>query len=382
MGTWIPSSSKIPIIFVYAPRDLTEKRVLWDYILRLIDRWDGDCVIMGDFNEVRIEQERYGSVFNIQGANAFNSFISLASLADLTFDDTWKSLATVDSNGMINLKKKLQALKIVIKQWTKNAKKSSYKAKITIQSKLSDIAKILDQGNSNEEILSDRSLLLKELNDINSIDSLEAAQKSKVRWAIEGDENTKFFHVSNARFGSLGISYYSSLTLSYFYLADDANLSLDKCKLMGIGTRLEEVDAVATTMGCLIFTTPFVHLGVKWSALFTKAIYGEGRAPKFPNFLSKRTPWFRTLFVRDDLALKHKFLRLYALDNYKQITIVKKNNDASMVDTFHRPPRGGAEEEHPIFLLSRMDGLILTNVRNRWVSSLEATSKFSVKSIR
>ncbi|GKF52202.1 hypothetical protein Tco_0148669 [Tanacetum coccineum] len=95
--------------------------------------------------------------------------------------DTWKSLATVDSNGMINLKTKLQALKYVIKQWNNNAKKSSYKAKISIQSKLSDIDKILNQGGSNEEILSDRSLLLKELNDINSIDSLEAAQKSKVR---------------------------------------------------------------------------------------------------------------------------------------------------------------------------------------------------------
>ncbi|GJT04685.1 hypothetical protein Tco_0839147 [Tanacetum coccineum] len=39
-----------------------------------------------------------------------------------------------------------------------NDKKSSYKAKTSIQSKLSDIDKILDQGGSNEEILSDRSL--------------------------------------------------------------------------------------------------------------------------------------------------------------------------------------------------------------------------------
>ncbi|GJZ96433.1 hypothetical protein Tco_0668767 [Tanacetum coccineum] len=107
---------------------------------------------------------------------------------------------------MISLKKKLQALKILIKQRTKNAKKSSYKEKISIQSKLFDIDKIIDQGGSNEEILSDRSLLLKELNDINSIDSLEAAQKSKVRWAIEGDENTKFFHgILNSKRSQLAI---------------------------------------------------------------------------------------------------------------------------------------------------------------------------------
>ncbi|GJT39353.1 RNA-directed DNA polymerase, eukaryota [Tanacetum coccineum] len=314
MGTWVPSSSKLLIISVYAPQDLTKKRVLWDYTLHLIHRWDGYCVIMGNFN-----------------------------------------------------KKKLQALKIIIKQWTKNAKKNSYKAKISIQSKLSDIDKTLDQGGSNEEILSDRSLLLKELNDINSINSLEAAQKSKVRWAIEGDENTKFFHgILNSKRSQLaicgtlvdgerivdplavktnlerneeiksavwdcgknkspgpdgftfeffrrywkllkhdivaavkeffasglfsGIPIDSSFTLSHLFFADDAifvgkwdslnirtivnvlkcfhlasalKINFHKSKLIGIGTRPEEVDASTTTMGCSIFTTPFVHLGVK-----------------------------------------------------------------------------------------------------------------------
>ncbi|GJS06426.1 hypothetical protein Tco_0363222, partial [Tanacetum coccineum] len=82
------------------------------------------------------------------------------------------------------------------------AKTSSYKAKISIQSNLSEIDKILDQGGSNEEILINRSLLLKKLHDINSIDSLEMAQKAKVRWAIEEDENTKYFHdiLNNKRY--------------------------------------------------------------------------------------------------------------------------------------------------------------------------------------
>ncbi|GJT03088.1 hypothetical protein Tco_0824257 [Tanacetum coccineum] len=86
----------------------------------------------------------------------FHSWFNLDGF-DKMIEDTWKSLATVDSNGMINLKKKLQALKIVIKQWTKNAKKIYFKAKISIQFKLSDINKILDHGDSNEEIISDRS---------------------------------------------------------------------------------------------------------------------------------------------------------------------------------------------------------------------------------
>ncbi|GJS15443.1 RNA-directed DNA polymerase, eukaryota [Tanacetum coccineum] len=40
----------------------------------------GEVILMGDFNEVRNKNERFGSVLNLQGANAFNSFISSAGL--------------------------------------------------------------------------------------------------------------------------------------------------------------------------------------------------------------------------------------------------------------------------------------------------------------
>ncbi|PWA76634.1 RNA-directed DNA polymerase, eukaryota [Artemisia annua] len=92
MGTWVPTSTKLLVISVYAPQEITEKRDLWYYLRSLIERWDGEIVIMGDFNEVRYEHERFGSTFNIQGANAFNNFISLAGLIDLPLEGytyTW-----------------------------------------------------------------------------------------------------------------------------------------------------------------------------------------------------------------------------------------------------------------------------------------------------
>ncbi|GKA00293.1 hypothetical protein Tco_0672843, partial [Tanacetum coccineum] len=52
--------------------ELNERRDLWDYLRTLIGRWEGDTVIMGDFNEVRSEHERFGSTFNRQGAIGFN----------------------------------------------------------------------------------------------------------------------------------------------------------------------------------------------------------------------------------------------------------------------------------------------------------------------
>ncbi|GJY76683.1 RNA-directed DNA polymerase, eukaryota [Tanacetum coccineum] len=83
MGTWIPTSTKLLVISIYAPQELSEKLELWGYLCSLINRWDGETVVLVDFNEARTEQERFGSTFNIQGANALNNFISLAGLVDL-----------------------------------------------------------------------------------------------------------------------------------------------------------------------------------------------------------------------------------------------------------------------------------------------------------
>ncbi|GJV84911.1 RNA-directed DNA polymerase, eukaryota [Tanacetum coccineum] len=85
-GTWIPSATKILIIAVYAPQDLNEKRMLWKFLDHLIDTWDGKCVLLGDFNEVRSINERYGTLFNPHGAKSFNDFISIAGLVDLPME--------------------------------------------------------------------------------------------------------------------------------------------------------------------------------------------------------------------------------------------------------------------------------------------------------
>nr|GFA42639.1 RNA-directed DNA polymerase, eukaryota, reverse transcriptase zinc-binding domain protein [Tanacetum cinerariifolium] len=65
---------------------------------------------------------------------------------------------------------------------------------MSIQSHLKDLDKIIDQGKCNEEVISERSKLLKDLFDLNSSTTLDLAQKAKIRWAIEGDENFKYFH--------------------------------------------------------------------------------------------------------------------------------------------------------------------------------------------
>ncbi|GJY59330.1 RNA-directed DNA polymerase, eukaryota [Tanacetum coccineum] len=55
-------------------------------------------------------------------------------------------------------------------------------------------------------MIHERSNLLKELQDFNKSSSLDMAQKAKIRWAIEGDENSKFFHgIINKKHSQLAI---------------------------------------------------------------------------------------------------------------------------------------------------------------------------------
>nr|GEZ40574.1 RNA-directed DNA polymerase, eukaryota [Tanacetum cinerariifolium] len=85
-GTWISNKVKMLLISVYAPQVGSYKRILWTYLDLLINRWNGECIVMGDFNEVRRVEERWGSSFNIGRARMFNNFISNAGLIDLQLE--------------------------------------------------------------------------------------------------------------------------------------------------------------------------------------------------------------------------------------------------------------------------------------------------------
>nr|GEZ30546.1 RNA-directed DNA polymerase, eukaryota [Tanacetum cinerariifolium] len=204
-------------------------------------------LLWGNYNFDHVFSEAVGSVFNVQGANEFNNFISNSGLVEVQLEGysftwshtsatkmskldrflvteglvslfprisgicidkhlsdhrpillrevitdygatpfrmyhswfslhgfeqmvthTWNSIVLDDRNGMVRFKKKMQFLE----------KGDSG----------------VDQGGVNDEILLSRMDLLKQMQDIKSFDVGDCMQKAKIQWAIEGDENSKFFH--------------------------------------------------------------------------------------------------------------------------------------------------------------------------------------------
>ena len=125
---------------------------------------------------------------------------------DSFVERTWNEAQVTDSNDISKFSKKLKYLKEKIREWVKNKKDSSNHYMKTLKAELAEIDSLIDKGEGHPEVLNKRLHVTKSLQDIEKLASLEVAQKTKIKWAIEGDENSKFFHdVLNKKRSQLAI---------------------------------------------------------------------------------------------------------------------------------------------------------------------------------
>nr|GEZ47880.1 RNA-directed DNA polymerase, eukaryota [Tanacetum cinerariifolium] len=272
-GSWIRSGLNLLIVVVYGPHDSRDKRMLWDYLLHMVNQWDGEVIVMGDFNEVRYKTDKFGSEFNINGAKDFNDFIINAGLEEvllggskftwchksamkmskldrffisenlfnlipnikaITLDrylsdhcpillreyvndygpipfrffhhwfelegfdnfvtDMWKIAPGDVNNGMINMLGKLKFVKVEIREWIKTSRNDRKGRHEKFKKELSLLDAEIDDGHGSETVVNKRLEVINEMKILDKFNDMDMIQKARIKWAVEGDENSKFFH--------------------------------------------------------------------------------------------------------------------------------------------------------------------------------------------
>nr|GEY09360.1 RNA-directed DNA polymerase, eukaryota, reverse transcriptase zinc-binding domain protein [Tanacetum cinerariifolium] len=85
---------------------------------------------------------------------------------------------------------------------------------------------------------------------------------------------------------------------------------------------------------------------------------------------------------REDVEFKKLYPRLYALEAIKNMAVASKLSQTNLVSSFHRVPRGGVEQSQLDAMMDKLEGVLVVNMRDRWVWSLEGSEEFSVASVR
>ncbi|GJZ94122.1 RNA-directed DNA polymerase, eukaryota [Tanacetum coccineum] len=246
-GVWMLNGKNLLIISVYAPQELTEKKMWWDYLSSVMENWNGvnafntfisnagleevplgGCAFtwchksatkMSKLDRFLISESLMSSCPNISAVSLdrylsdhrpilmcelhydyrpipfrfFHYWFDMEGF-DKLVEDSWKEAPMVDSNAMIKMMKKLKYLKEKIKGWNKKNKEVFRNNKCNLKNELAELDLVIDKGEGDVDVVNKRTNVIKTLQELEKLQSLELAQKAKIKWAIEGDENSKYYH--------------------------------------------------------------------------------------------------------------------------------------------------------------------------------------------
>ncbi|GJZ25438.1 RNA-directed DNA polymerase, eukaryota [Tanacetum coccineum] len=302
--------------------------------------------------------------------------------------------------------------------------KSSQNIKAKLKDDLKAVDDIIDNGGGNDEFVKLRMDVLKSIQDIDKIQSLDAAQKAKIKWSIEGDENSSFYHgVLNKKQSQLNIrgilvdgtwvdnpQRVKNEFLHHFSkrfdkpAANRASLVMNFLKILSCDQQVElelevskdEVKRAVWDCGTDKapgpdgFTFGFYRRFWKspYECFFASgipfALFFNGH-----DQLKQENDWSYVQMGVEVLYSKYIFmvegyqrLSMEKWERWEQVKFATKLTQSSLDFSFRRKPRGGIEQEQYEALLVQVQDVNLVPVSDRWKWSLENSGDFSVASVR
>nr|GFA23748.1 RNA-directed DNA polymerase, eukaryota, reverse transcriptase zinc-binding domain protein [Tanacetum cinerariifolium] len=98
------------------------------------------------------------------------------------------------SNALIILMNKLRFLKKQIRIWNKDSMGCRRKDQTQLKKILEKMDSVINSGKGNDVLIKSCLDTIHQIQNLDRIDALEFAQKAKIKWAIDGDENSGFYH--------------------------------------------------------------------------------------------------------------------------------------------------------------------------------------------
>nr|GEV47414.1 RNA-directed DNA polymerase, eukaryota [Tanacetum cinerariifolium] len=378
-----------------------------------------ETIVMGDFNEVRSIDERFGLMFNQSSSRLFNHFITSSGLADVKLEGysfTWahpsatkmskldRFLVSEDTNGLIRFKKKLQDLKKIIRSWIKDKKLQQSGAINSIKEDLLDIDKNLDIGNVSDEILLKRMELTRQLHDINQMESKDynyGENKSpgldgytfeffRRYWRFIGSDFCSaiecFFKSGSFSKGnnSSFIALIPKVTDAKFF-TDFGPISLIGCVYKVVTKILANLWLRLTLLKSVLGASPLYDMSIY---KVPKGVLKEMEAIRCNFFNGADPAEGKIIWVSWDKVLaskKNRGLRVpsfICFETVKESTVASKLGSSSIDASFRRSVRDRVERQQLDDLNSVSGSITLSASKDRWICDLNGDGVFRVKEVR